>query len=283
MVAETYAKNFDDADEVFEIEHLRSENLTLGGLTVSHDVHQPGWRWSTHVKPVVGTEWCMVRHVGVVLQGRIGIRLEDGTEFECRPWDVVDIPPRHDGWVIGDEPCELLSWIGVRGWLEPLASLKERVLTTIAFTDIVDSTGTAARLGPSAWGELVATHEARVRETLSRFLGREIRMTGDGVLAIFDGAARAVRCVHALLEVGRDLGLGVRGSVHTGEVEITDEDLRGIAVHEAARMLGLAGDGEVLVSATTAALIGDAGFRFEDRGDHSFKGIDGPRRVFRVE
>jgi class 3 adenylate cyclase len=282
MDERVHRRSFADPDEVMEIDQLRSEMVHLGGLTVSHDVHHPGWRWSTHVKPIVGTEWCMMRHVGVILRGQLGIVLEDGTEFVCRPFDVVDIPPRHDGWVIGDEPCELVSWIGVRGWLEPLASLRERVLASMLFTDVVDSTGIAQRLGPQQWAELVGVIEAQTRETLSRFQGREIRMTGDGVLAVFDGAARAVRCSQELIGVVRQLGVGLRAAVHTGEVEVTQDDLRGIAVHEAARILGLAGDGEVLISATTAALVADAGFALEDRGEHTMKGLDGPRRVYSV-
>jgi class 3 adenylate cyclase len=277
-----YRRNFSEPDELFELEVLRSEMVTLGGLTVAHDVHQPGWRWSTHIKPLVGTEWCEIRHVGVVLRGRLGITLRDGTEFVCSPLDVIDIPAGHDGWVASDEPLEILAWLGVRGWLEPPGALRERILTSLLFTDIVDSTKTAVRLGPHAWSELVAVHEARAREALNLFHGREIRMTGDGVLAIFDGSVRAVRCGAAIIGIGRELGVGMRAVVHTGEVEIADEDLRGVAVHEAARMLDLAGDGDVLVSATTAALIGDAGFTLEDRGEHAFKGIDGPRRVYAV-
>ncbi|MEX2322783.1 MAG: adenylate/guanylate cyclase domain-containing protein [Acidimicrobiia bacterium] len=277
-----YIRPFAGPDEVIEMDRLRSEMVTLGGLTVSHDVHQPGWRWSTDVKPVVGTEWCMLRHVGVVLSGRMGILLSDGTEFDVGPMSVVDIPAVHDAWVVGGEPLEMISWTGVRGWISPLESLRERVLTTIVFTDIVDSTGTAIRMGPTAWADLVTSHETRMREQLGRFRGVEIRMTGDGVLAVCDGAARAIRCARALIAVAGDLGLGLRAAVHTGEVEFADEDLRGVAVHEASRILGLARDGEVLISATTAALVGDAGFVLEDRGEHELRGLDGLRRLFSV-
>jgi class 3 adenylate cyclase len=277
-----YRRSLSEPDEVVELPTVRSATVTVGGFTVSHDIHLPGWRWSTDVKPIVGTEWCMLRHIGVVLRGRLAIVLDDGTEFECGPLDVMDIPPRHDAWVVGDEPAEIVGWIGVRGWLEPSGAFRERVLMSLLFTDMVDSTKTAVRLGPHAWSELVAVHEARAREALNRFHGREIRMTGDGVLAIFDGSVRAVRCGAEIIGIGREIGVGMRAVVHTGEVEIVDEDLRGVAVHEAARMLDLAGDGDVLVSATTAALIGDAGITLEDRGEHAFKGIDGPRRVYAV-
>lgn len=277
-----YLRRFAEPDEVIELDRLRSTQVTIGGLTVSHDVHEPGWCWSVDVKPVVGSDWCMVRHVGVVLRGRLGIRLTDGTEFEAGPMTVIDVPAGHDGWVAGDDPLEVVGWAGVRGWISPLESLRERVLRTILFTDIVDSTATAARIGPSAWADLVAAHETHTREQLGRFAGVEVRMTGDGVLAIFDGAARAVRCARAIIDGVADIGLGLRAGVHTGEIELVDDDLRGIAVHEAARVLGVADGGDVLISATTAALIGDAGFVLEDRGEHQFKGIDGARRVYAV-
>jgi class 3 adenylate cyclase len=277
-----HARNFRDADEVVETETFRSEMVNIGGVTVAHELYQPGWRWSTHVRPMVRTDWCRIRHIGMIARGRLHVLLEDGTEFECGPLDVVDVPAGHDAWVVGDEILETFFWTGVRGWLDPVELLRERVLVSIVFTDIVDSTGTAGRLGPSAWAELVSAHEARTRDTLARFGGREVKMTGDGVLAIFDGAARAVRCAQDLLDAGRGLGLGMRGAVHTGEVEIGDDDLRGVAVHEASRILGLAGDGEVLVSATTAGLIGDAGFTIEDRGEHELRGLDGARRLYLV-
>jgi class 3 adenylate cyclase len=282
MVDQPYTRSLSEPDDLVELPTVRSATVTLGGFTVSHDLHQPGWRWSTDVRPIVGTEWCMLRHIGVVLRGRLGVVLDDGTEFECGPLDLMDIPPRHDAWVVGDEPVEMIGWIGVRGWLEPSEALRERVLMSVVFTDIVDSTKTAVRLGAHAWSELVAHHEAMARDTLSRFNGREIRMTGDGVLAIFDSPARAVRCARALVEVGADLRLGMRAAVHTGEVEIAGDDLRGVAVHEAARILDLAGGGEVLVSAVTAGLVADAGFTIEDRGEHPMKGLDGARRVFAV-
>ena len=104
-----YRRNFDDPDEVIELEHLKSRTLTLGGLSLAYDIHEPGWRWKEPVRPVVGTEWCESRHAGFVISGRVRIRLRDGSEFECRAGDTVDIPPGHDGWVIGDEGCVMVS------------------------------------------------------------------------------------------------------------------------------------------------------------------------------
>jgi len=279
---EFYARRFAEPDERIDVEALVSSMLNLGGLTVSYDVHQPGWRWATHVRPHVGTEWCRSRHVGVVLTGTMHYLLEDGREFEAGPMTLHEIPPGHDAWVVGDEPVTTLAWTGVRGWLAPLETMSDRVLATVVFTDIVDSTGMAIRLGDSAWAELLATFEARTREVIDRFKGREVKMTGDGVLAVFDGAARALRAAIALRASARGLGLEVRGAVHTGEIESAGADIRGVAVHEASRMLGLAAPGEVLASAMTVQLAGDFGFGVEDRGEHELRGIAGARRLFAV-
>jgi class 3 adenylate cyclase len=279
---ERYVRSFSAPDEVVEIETVRSEMITKGGMTVSHDLQQPGWRWSLHIKPLVGTEWCQVRHIGVVLRGRIGYLLEDGTEFEAGPLDLMDIPPGHDAWVIGDEPLETIAWTGARGWIAPLETLSERVLATVLFTDIVDSTGTALRLGDRTWADTLSSHEVRTRETVERFRGKVIKTTGDGILATFDGAARAVRCAVALRDAAGDLGIRIRAAVHTGEIESSGSDIRGVAIHEASRVLGMAGADEILVSAVTAGLAGDAGIAFKDRGEHDLRGLTGPRRIYAV-
>src|SRR5262245_23999684 len=99
-----HIRSFSKPDEVIELDTVRSEIITNGGLTVSHDVQQPGWRWSIHIKPLLGTEWCQIRHIGVVLRGRMHVLLDDGSEFDAGPLDLMDIPPGHDAWVVGDEP-----------------------------------------------------------------------------------------------------------------------------------------------------------------------------------
>jgi class 3 adenylate cyclase len=279
---EPYVRSFSNPDELIEIDTVRSEVISKAGLNVSRDTHRPGWRWSVHVRPLAGTAWCQVHHIGVVIDGRLGFLLQDGTEFEAGPGDLIDVPRDHDAWVIGDEPAVMVSWTGAKGWLGTLESLSDRILATVVFTDIVDSTGTALRLGDQAWGDTLATHEARTRDLLVRFRGREIKMTGDGVLAMFDGAGRALRCAAELRGASEDLGLRVRVAVHTGEVELAGTDLRGIAIHEAARMLGLAGPGEILVSAVTAGLASDAGLRLVDRGEHELRGITGSRRLYAI-
>jgi class 3 adenylate cyclase len=156
------------------------------------------------------------------------------------------------------------------------------VLATILFTDIVGSTDRLSELGDVAWGTLLDRHHTTVRRELERFGGVEADTTGDGFLALFDGPARAIRSALAIHEALRNIGLDVRAGVHTGEVEQTSDGPHGIAVHLAARVLGAAGAGEVLVSSTTHDLVEGSGLEFEDRGEHVLKGVDGARRLYAV-
>jgi class 3 adenylate cyclase len=167
------------------------------------------------------------------------------------------------------------------GSRQPVAA--DRVLATVLFTDIVGSTEKAARLGDHRWRDLLEHHHAVIRRSLSRFRGREVKTTGDGVLATFDGPARAVRCASAIADEVRSLGLEVRAGLHTGECIVTDGDVGGIAVHIGARVAGLAAAGEVLVSGTVKDLVAGSGLRFGDRGSHSLKGVPGEWRIFTVE
>ena len=156
----------------------------------------------------------------------------------------------------------------------------ERVLATILFTDIVGSTELAARLGDTAWRELLGRHHAIVRRELARFQGRELDTAGDGFFAAFDGPARAVQAAAALREPLRDIGIEVRAGVHTGECEVSDGKVVGIAVSIGARISSLAGPGEVLVSSTVKDLVAGSGLRFEDRGDHHLKGVPDSWHLF---
>ncbi|MEA2462047.1 MAG: hypothetical protein QOH90_2224 [Actinomycetota bacterium] len=156
----------------------------------------------------------------------------------------------------------------------------ERILSTVVFTDIVDSTDHASRLGDSRWKELLDQHDRIIRERLPHFRGKLIKTTGDGMLATFDGPARAVRCALRLRRDMSDLGLTVRAGVHTGEVEMRTDDVGGLAVHIAARIAAIAEPGGVFTSRTVKDLVGGAGISFEDRGVHDFKGIPERWRVF---
>jgi class 3 adenylate cyclase len=159
----------------------------------------------------------------------------------------------------------------------------ERVLSTVLFTDVVGSTERAVDLGDERWRELLRSHDERIRSQLERFQGREVNTTGDGFLATFDGPARAIRCAVAIRDAVGALGLEVRAGVHTGEVEMREGDISGIAVHLAARVAATAGAGEVLVSRTVVDLVAGSGLSFTDRGEHALKGVPGEWRLFAVE
>jgi pimeloyl-ACP methyl ester carboxylesterase len=159
----------------------------------------------------------------------------------------------------------------------------DRVLATVLFTDIVGSTEKAAALGDRRWRDLLDNHHATIRRNLVRFRGHEIKTTGDGILATFDGPARGVRCACAIADEIRPLGIEVRAGLHTGECEMIDDDVGGIAVHIGARVASLAGAGEVLVSSTVKDLVAGSGLRFGDRGSRSLKGVPGEWRIFAVE
>jgi pimeloyl-ACP methyl ester carboxylesterase len=159
----------------------------------------------------------------------------------------------------------------------------DRMLATVLFTDIVESTAKAIELGDRNWRELLERHHTMVRRELLRFRGREIGTTGDGFLATFDGPARAIRCACAIAEGIRELGLSIRAGLHTGECEIADGQVAGIAVHTGARVAAQAGADEVLVSNTVKDLVAGSGIEFMDRGAHALKGIPGQWRLFAVD
>jgi class 3 adenylate cyclase len=158
----------------------------------------------------------------------------------------------------------------------------ERVLATVLFTDIVDSTRLAGELGDRRWRQLLEEHQALVREQLSRFAGREIKTTGDGFLAIFDGPTRAAECARAIADAMPAMGLEVRAGLHAGEVELMGEDVGGIAVHVAARIAALADAGSVLVSRTVRDLAVGSGIEFDPLGRHALKGVAEKWDVYRV-
>jgi class 3 adenylate cyclase len=159
----------------------------------------------------------------------------------------------------------------------------DRVLATVLFTDIVDSTRTAADLGDRRWRELLERHQREVREALSRFDGREVKSTGDGFLATFDGPARAIHCATAILRSSEASGIGVRAGLHTGECEVMGDDIGGIAVHIAARVSARAEPQELLVSRTVKDLVAGSGIQFSDRGAHALKGVPDTWQLYAVD
>jgi pimeloyl-ACP methyl ester carboxylesterase/class 3 adenylate cyclase len=191
--------------------------------------------------------------------------------------DGVDhFPWIGDSDAIVDEVEQFLT--GSRRVFEP-----DRALLTVLFSDIVASTERAAALGDQRWGELLAAHQADSERQIGRFSGRAVKWLGDGVLATFDGPARAIRCALALVEEARRLDVEVRVGIHAGECEISEGDVGGLAVHIGARVMAQAGPGEVIVSRTVKDLVVGSGFSFADRGDHELKGVPGDWRLFSVE
>ncbi|MGH8925826.1 MAG: adenylate/guanylate cyclase domain-containing protein [Acidimicrobiia bacterium] len=272
--------SFENPDEVIELDSLRSELVHLGGLTVARTFHYPGWRWSTHLRPLVGGELCQTRHVGMTLAGELRLLTGSGVELDIGPGTVIDVPPGHDAIVLGDEPYVDLTWTGSRSWLPATDEGMERVLATIVFTDIVESTAIAQSLGETRWADLIATHEERVRETLGKYGGRVIKTTGDGVLAVFASAARAIRCARTLRDVALSLDLHLRVAIHAGEIDLVGSDIRGISVNEAARILSEARPDEILASSTVRDLVGSSDFDWADRGQHELRGLAGSRQLF---
>jgi class 3 adenylate cyclase len=158
----------------------------------------------------------------------------------------------------------------------------DRMLATVLFTDIVDSTRRAAEMGDRSWRYLLERHDELFRRALDRHRGREVKRTGDGFLATFDGPARAIRCASSVSAAMGSLGLEVRAGLHTGELEVMDSDLGGLAVHIAARVLDRAGPAEVLVSSTVRDLVVGSGIGFADRGAHELRGVPGEWRLYAV-
>jgi class 3 adenylate cyclase len=274
------AKKLEAPDELVEFPGIAEQIVEIGDLTVARIVQQPGWRWSKDMRSVVEGEWCDAHHIGFNISGRQGVVFRDGSNLEIGPGEVYDIPPGHDGYTIGDEPAVMIEWSGPRTFGGLRTAPHNRVLSTLAFTDLVGSTELLVKMGDPAWRDLLSRHYESVRSSLERFGGREIETTGDGVLATFAAPANAVRCLAEIQRRASSDGLQVRGGVHVGELEMVGNRLRGVAVHEAARILAKADAGEVLVSEQAKAFAESAGLAFEDRGLHRLKGLPGERRLF---
>ena len=252
------------------------------GLVIGKAVLEPGWRWSVDVKGVVGTPSCQIHHLQLILSGRLGVRMDGGEEIEAGPNDVVDIPPGHDAWVIGDEPLVLLDVFGHSAdFAQPAA--QARAVLTMLMTDIVDSTRLAGQLGDAAWKQRLAEHNRIVRRQLAQHGGREVDTTGDGFLAAFTSAEAALRAAISICDAVRAAGVEIRAGVHTGEVDLVEGgNLRGIAVHETARIMAAAGAGTVYTSALTRMLASAGGLTFRSVGTHALKGFDTPVELFAV-
>ena len=273
--------SFEDPDGLRELPLLTVPLARIGSHTIGRGVAQPGWHWAEHLAPTMQADSCPVHHVQVLLSGRFAVRMDDGEEMSFEHGDVMDVPPGHDAWVIGAEPAVLVDFAGGIDALG-LPREHERMVMTLLMTDIVDSTRAADRLGDAAWKQVLADHNRLVRTQLLRFGGSEINTTGDGFLATFRSAVAALKCAAAILDALRDTELEARIGVHTGEVEPMGDNIGGIAVHTAARVMALAGQSEVLVSAITATLAEGSGLAFEPGGARDVKGLDRPIEVYRL-
>lgn len=275
-------RSFINSEEIRKFPNGEVRLVTLDDIVFGEFVLQPGWRWSEHVRPIAGTAQCQQRHVGYVIRGQLHITMNDGASMDFVAGDTYEIPPGHDAWVVGDETYHGVEFSGARTFAQSPCELGGGVIATLLFTDIVGSTAKLAEVGDTRWRAMLLEHNAAMRAELDRHRGRELKTTGDGFLAVFDSALRAIRCAQAMVEAARAVGLEIRAGCHTGEVEIAQGDVFGVAVHAAARILSLAGDSEVLVSWTTRDLLVGSNVRLESRGHHALKGLDGEREVFRV-
>jgi len=275
-------RSINEPDELVSGPRVAKRIVTVGKTAIARIECQPGWRWSQDIKPTAKTASCQHHHQGIVLSGRLHVASDEGGERVIGAGDAFDILPGHYASVLGDESCVMIEFQSARDWGKPPES-GERVLATLVVTDIVGSTAAVARLGDVAWKGLLARHYDSVRRELGSFRGIEVDASGDGFLAMFDGAARAIRCTASIREAARQNGIEVRAGVHSGEVERHGEHLRGVAVHIAARIAALAQPGEILLSTSTTAILEGSGLNFFDAGEHELKGLAERRRLFRLD
>jgi class 3 adenylate cyclase len=276
------SRPFATPDEVRTFPYGSATVLKLDEAVVGRAVYEPGWRWTTTMPPIAGTPTCELHHLGYSISGLMHVVTDDGQELDIVPDSIYEIPSGHDAWVVGDEPWVTLEWTSAREFGVSPEGPGERILATVLFTDIVDSTAILQRVGDRAWRDMLATHNRLLRDDLNLYRGREIATTGDGFLAVFDGATRAVRCGLAMTRSAQRAGLAIRVGLHTGEVEMEGPNARGVAVHAAARVMSFAAASEVLVSWTTRDLLEGSGLTLEDAGTRALKGLDGERRLFRL-
>jgi class 3 adenylate cyclase len=278
------ARSFTASGDLRAFPHGHTSVLQLDETVVGYGVYEPGRRWSTDMPGIARSATCQLHHVGYAVSGQLHVQTDAGEELDVHGHSLYEIPPGHDAWVVGDEPFVTLDWSSARGWATMVhEGSGDEVVVTVVFPDIVDSTAALSRLGDQAWRERLATHHARMREQLNVFRGREVKTTGDGLLAVFDRPVRAVRCAEAMAAVARSLELPIRVGVHTGEVEISGEDARGLAIHTAARVMAFGGADDVMVSSTTRDLLEGSGVELEDAGEHELKGLPGARRLYRLK
>ena len=274
---------FSEPDDVREIPYGRLETYDMGEIRIGRSILQPGWRWSESIKPIAHTGLCEARHIGICVSGKAQIRMREGAELLIEAGQCYEVPPGHDAWVIGDEPWITIDWEPSTAFARTEGGGFDRVVATLVVTDIVDSTVHALELGDGPWRDLLARHDQAVRAVLERFRGREVATTGDGFVAVFDGAERAIHAAEEIRRAASRIGLEVRAAVHTGEVELEGGNVRGAAIHIAARIVDLTEPGQVYASWATRELLAGSSIGFSDRGLRELKGLSERRRVYLVE
>ena len=281
-MARLQRRRFSQPDEVRPIPNGSIDVVSLDDRVVGRMTYQPGWRWSKDVKPIAGTQTCQFHHVGVVITGRLRVEMTDGVELEIGPGDVFEIPPGHDAWVVGDDPWVSVDFEAMRTYARANPAAGRRTLATILMTDIVDSTARAVALGSARWRDVVSRHNELAERIVDKHDGQLVKTTGDGVIARFDSAELAVRAADAFSGAVAGLDIRIRAGIQTGEVEPTAGDVRGMAVHAAARIMAVAPPDGVVVSGTVRDLVDGTDLRFEDYGLHELKGLPGMRQLFRL-
>jgi class 3 adenylate cyclase len=275
-------RDLDEPEAVVNRPLGATNQVRLAQTVVSRHVLQPGWSWEEHGRPSAGTRSCELYHRGVVLSGRMGIRTDEGEELVVGPNQVFDLPPGHVTWVEGEDELVMVDWAGGAGF-DPQPGGEARAMATILFTDIVDSTARASDAGDAAWKRIVAMHDDVVRNVLPEFGGRAIETAGDSFLVAFDNVESAIRCGLSLVPALAAIQLPIRVGIHSGEVVMSGDNVRGLAVHAAARIVDQARAGEVLVSSTTRDLAeGATGLTFESRGRFRLKGLNREYELFFV-
>jgi class 3 adenylate cyclase len=280
-VARLQRRRFEETQDVRVTPGGRVEMVELDDRVVARITWEPGWRWSNDMKPITKTQFCQSHHIGIVLQGTLRIQMADGIELEFRAGDVLEIPPGHDAWVVGDEPVVTVDFEAMRGFAKADGRAR-RQLASVLMTDIVDSTSKAVAMGPTQWQDTISRHNERAERTIAGYDGRMVKTTGDGVIGLFDSAESAVHAAVAIADAVTPLGVEIRSGVHTGEVEMSAGDVRGGVVHIVARMMAFGGAGDVIVSTTVHDVLDGTDLAFEDFGRHELKGLPGERQLYRL-
>jgi class 3 adenylate cyclase len=279
-MARLQRRRFAETEDVRVTGRGKAELVELEDRVIARLTWQPGWRWSVDVRPIAGTQWCQSHHVAYAVSGRLRVQMSDGIELEVGPDEVFEIPAGHDAWVLGEEPFVSVDFEAMRGFMRPQADGGRRTLASILMTDIVDSTARAVALGAAPWQQVVRRHNELAERAIDQHEGRLVKTTGDGVIGLFNSAEQAVLAASNIAVGVRQLDIAVRAAVHSGEVEQTAGDVRGVAVHMTARMMALAGGDEIVVSSTVRDVLDGSGLDFEDFGLHELKGLPGQRQLY---